>query len=364
MSEKASHPYARLPDTSFWGRAVAGVAPEALDPVICVPFRISASDKVATAGSCFAQHIARHLQNVGFNYFVSEAAHPILPAAVAESFGYGMFTARYGNIYTARQLLQLLQRAHGNFVPRDNHWQDDDGRWRDPFRPRIEPEGFASLRELELDRKQHFAAVRRALAELDVFVFTLGLTEAWVSREDGAVYPLCPGTAGGTFDEQRHAFHNFSVSETVADLLASIDFLRNINPAARVILTVSPVPLVATADQRHVLTATTYSKSVLRVAAEEVCLQREQVAYFPSYEIITGGYSRGRYFAQDLRSVTEEGVSHVMRTFLKHFAGVDARAGAVARSAAPVDAHTASMEHLVQVHCDEEVLAAAAQRPN
>jgi len=362
MTERPSHPYARLPDTSFWGRAVAGVVPDDLDPVVSVPFRISASDKVATAGSCFAQHIARHLQNVGFNYFVSEPAHPVLPAAVAEAFGYGMFTARYGNIYTARQLLQLLQRAHGDFVPRENHWADADGRWRDPFRPRIEPEGFASLRELELDRRQHFDAVRRAVRELDVFVFTLGLTEAWISREDGAVYPLCPGTAGGTFDEQRHGFHNFTAAETVADLLASIDFLRNINPSARVILTVSPVPLVATADRQHVLTATTYSKSVLRVAAEEVSRQREQVAYFPSYEIITGGYSRGRYFAQDLRSVTEEGVTHVMRTFLRHFAGVDAASMPAQRKQPAVDAHVASMEQLIQVHCDEEVLAAAAER--
>ncbi|MES2303044.1 MAG: GSCFA domain-containing protein, partial [Pseudomonadota bacterium] len=83
--------------------------------------------------------------------------------------------------------------------------------------------------------------------------------------------------------------------------------------------TVSPVPLVATAENRHALVATTYSKSVLRVVAEEVARTDSRVEYFPSYEIITGSYSRGRYFESDLRSVTPEGVAHVMRVFMKHF---------------------------------------------
>ena len=80
------------------------------------------------------------------------------------------------------------------------------------------------------------------------------------------------------------------------------------NPRVKVILTVSPVPLVATAEEAHVLVATTLSKSVLRVAAEVVSARGRDVAYFPSYEIITGPQARGRYFAEDLRSVTDEGV--------------------------------------------------------
>ena len=69
------------------------------------------------------------------------------------------------------------------------------------------------------------------------------------------------------------------------------------------------------------LVATTYSKSVLRAAIDEVCSRHEHCDYFPSYEIVTGNYSRGRYFEGDLRSVTPEGVRHVMRLFLKHYAG-------------------------------------------
>jgi len=38
-----------------------------------------------------------------------------------------------------------------------------------------------------------------------------------------------------------------------------------------------------------------------------------------SFEIITGSYTRGAYFAGDLRSVTEAGVKHVMQVFMNSF---------------------------------------------
>ncbi|WP_428660504.1 GSCFA domain-containing protein [Reyranella sp.] len=41
-------------------------------------------------------------------------------------------------------------------------------------------------------------------------------------------------------------------------------------PGVRFLLTVSPVPLKASASQNHVLAATTYSKSVLRAVAGQL----------------------------------------------------------------------------------------------
>ena len=315
----SDHPYRSLPDHCFWRRSIAGVSASDVDPVVHAKFKISRNDRIATAGSCFAQHIARHLTQSGFNYFVTETAHPHV-AHIANDYNYGLFTARYGNIYTSRQLVQTIKRAYGLFVPQDDAWPTTDGRVIDPYRPQIQPDGFASLDELTEDRRQHFAAIRRAVEELDVFVFTLGLTESWYFLADGAVYPLCPGVAGGVFDETKHGFVNLDVGHVIADLTETIDLIRSKNVNARFILTVSPVPLIATMEDRSVLASTTYSKSVLRVAAEEVAARYDEVAYFPSYEVITGSYTRGRYFDEGLRDVTEEGVSHVMRLFMKHYA--------------------------------------------
>lgn len=296
---------------------MAGRAIEDIDPVSTPPFRIDADTRVVTAGSCFAQHVARHLREHGHPCFEAEPAHPLLSPALAEAFNFGIYAARYGNVYTSRQLLQLWRRASGRFAPVDDIWAGDDA-WFDPFRPTIQPGGFGSVREFQQDRRQHFAAVRQAFGEMDVFVFTLGLTECWASREDGAVYPLCPGVAAGRFDSDRHVLLNLSVDEVVADLSTFIDEVRQVNPDMRMILTVSPVPLAATAENRHVLTATAYSKAVLRVAAEQLC-RLPGTYYFPAYEVVTA--AGPGYMAEDRRSVLERGVDHVMSLFFRHVLG-------------------------------------------
>lgn len=358
------HPYTALPDHRHWRRGVVEPAAgdiAAVDPVVRAAFTLPRDARIATAGSCFAQHVARHLRMHGVEPFVTERAHPLVPPDQAAAWGYGDFSARYGNVYTARQLLQLMLRAFGEFQPAVTAWPAPDGRWVDPFRPRAHGGGLGSRQALDADRAQHFAAVRRLFAELDTFVFTLGLTETWADAADGAVYPVCPGVVAGTFDPQRHVLQNHGVGEVVDDLAQFLFLLRSINPKADVILTVSPVPLMATAEDRHVLVATSLSKAVLRVAAEQVAAMHERVAYFPSYEIITSPFNRGAYFAPDLRSVTETGVGHVMRLFLQHYLGIAAdEAPYPARPARPASEacshHAATAQAVVQAMCDEEAL--------
>src|SRR3954453_5360972 len=118
-------PYTTMPDRAYWRRAVSPLPPSEVDPLAetKLAFTISSSDRVMTAGSCFAQNIAHYLAEAHFNLIVTEKAHPIAPRHAARDFNYGVFTARYGNIYTARQLLQLLRRAYDSFHPREDLWE-------------------------------------------------------------------------------------------------------------------------------------------------------------------------------------------------------------------------------------------------
>ncbi|WP_370462814.1 GSCFA domain-containing protein [Ruegeria sp. PrR005] len=341
---------------------MAEVHPSEVTPVVEAPFTILESDKIATAGSCFAQHIANHLSRSGYNYLVTENANPRFEFE-SRNFNYGVFTARYGNIYTSRQLVQLFDRAYGNFEPEDVTWKNAKDQWVDPFRPQIQPNGFESEDELLADRQQHFARVREAFESLDYFVFTLGLTECWRSKSDGAVFPVCPGVSGGEFSPEKYEFHNLSCSEVVADMTTFIGKLRYINPHAKVILTVSPVPLIASASSQHVLPATVLSKSILRVAADQLQSELNDVFYFPSYEIITGSFNRGQYFGSDLRSVTPEGVAHVMSVFMRTCTDSKAEVTqqlklAATKEALPTGTSVERIEHALQVVCDEEALDA------
>lgn len=345
----SQHPYKGAPDYRLWRRAMAGRNADQVDPAGGFAWRISPRDRVVTAGSCFAQHIAQHLRARGFNYVLTEPPHPSLMEAVAREFQYGVYSARWGNIYTARQLRQLFDRVFGRFCPVDDIWQQD-GAYYDPYRPAIQPGGFASRAEFVADRVRHFTACREAFLGMEYFVFTLGLTEGWINRADGAVYPVCPGTVAGVFYPEQHLFHDFSVDEIVADFRGFLAGLRAVNAGVKVILTVSPVPLAATAKDMDVLQASVLSKSVLRVAAG-ILAGDEGVAYFPSYEIVTGPQAQNAFEA-DLRSVSEETVERVMRIFFRQVTDAG-EVGPVVEAAPVVNAKTA-----MEVICEEERLGA------
>jgi len=311
-------PYKSFPERNWWRRAVADVPRGELDPHSGEdpPFTISPQTQIATAGSCFASNIAIALRERGFSYLVTEPGPAELDAEARTRSSYGVYSARYGNVYTPRQLVQLVERAEGSFVPDEPFWEHGRG-WRDPFRPQVQPNGFASEAAAAADRALHLAAVRELFRSCEVFVFTLGLTETWASTVDGAVFPACPGCPHGSYDPARYRFENFTVAELIVDLERFLELLRGLNPSCKVIFTISPVSLVATAEPRHVLTSTVYSKSALRAAADEVASQHEHVAYFGSYEVIC--HSGNDYFAADRRSVTPEGIAHVMGSFFRYF---------------------------------------------
>ena len=313
-TDYGDHPYRRLSDRSVWRKAVAEKSPYSLEEIYRSKFPITAEDRIVTAGSCFAQHIARKLRESGFNFCDYEPAPPLFPVDLARSFNYGVYSARYCNIYTVRQMLQTFERAFGSFVPREPAWKNGLG-FADPFRPALEPEPFVSVEDLENSRRSHLEAVKTVFLQSDVFIFTLGLTEAWVSKADGAVFPLCPGTVAGSFDESQYEFKNFSYFEIFEDLVAFMGKVRAVNPAMRFLLTVSPVPLTATKSDQHVLSATSYSKSVLRAVAGHLSQEIDFVDYFPSYELITGPSMRSMFFEPNMRSVHPAGVDYVMSHF-------------------------------------------------
>lgn len=311
------NPYKKLADFNFWSRSISNLYPSMIDP--CTKSEIIQSgEKVSTLGSCFAQHISKRISDSGLNYYVPECAPKDMSMEEAQSKNYGVFSARYGNLYTVRQALQLFERAYSIFEPMELVWQDND-RFVDPFRPLIEPGGFSQENILHESRVKHFIAVREVCEKSDWIVFTLGLTEAWENLKDGSIYPFAPGVSGGVYNPSLYNFVNFNILETIADLKALITFIRNKNQTVKFLLTVSPVPLIATYESQHVLVSTVYSKSVLRVACEEIIRSMSNVYYFPSYELITSTAVSGKYFRDDLREVSPLGVSHVMRVFEKHF---------------------------------------------
>lgn len=359
MAGQSQNPYEELEARAYWRTAVADVGADGISGLWQPKFRITPLMRFVTAGSCFAQHIGRALAERRYGWFDAEPVMAYMPEDMRRAYGYGVFSFRTGNIYTPKMLCQWLEAAVGDGALPSEIWEEG-GRYYDPLRPKIEPEGFVSPEELTAARAATLAAIRLSVETADVFVFTLGLTEHWYNAETGMEYALCPGTAGGVFDPALHKFGNHDFVATHAAMRRAVDLMAAANPNLKVLLTVSPVPLTATATGGHVLTATTYSKSVLRAVAGQIVAEYPQVDYFPSYEIITAPVFGGRAYQANQRTVAPEGVAGVMDRF---FADQLAAFGPIAKDEWPPKPKRAR-KNKAPAHwnlaCEEEILAAFA----
>lgn len=313
----AKGPYGDLPASAFWRSAI--VEAECPSDVYVKKYLITKADRLMTAGSCFAQKIGAALSVSGFQVIDAEPPPKGLPRWRHGTYGYGLYSARYGNIYTTLQLLQLAREALRVKDLDVIAWKKND-RYVDALRPSIEPYGFQSLAELRAHREHHLDRVRYCLLEMDVLIFTLGLTEAWRHRPSGRILPVAPGVITDNVQLDEYEFINFGYHDNLRYLkrfLRLVERYREKQSPLRLVLSVSPVPLTATASSRHVLVANTYSKAVLRAVAEELFLNNPNVDYVPSYEMVTNPRQLSRHYCGNWRSISDEGVAAAMSVFLE-----------------------------------------------
>lgn len=310
------NPYQTLEDQAFWKKFVSESSLFEVGPLWKPKFEIREKHKVVTFGSCFAQHIGQALKSRGYNWYIPENAPKGTSEELSKRYNYNVFSARTGNIYTTSLLKQWVDWAVNGKNSPDELWVKD-GRFYDPFRPRIEPNGFLSKEELMISRNVAIDNFKRCILESDFFVFTMGLTESWRNLKEGHEYAMCPGTVAGEFDGSLHGFENQDFRLVYRNLKDSIQIIRSKNKSIKFILTVSPVPLVATRSNNNVVSATMYSKSVLRAVAGQLSEAVGYVDYFPSYEIINSPVYKGIFFDPNMRTVSPFGVGFVMDHFFK-----------------------------------------------
>jgi hypothetical protein len=306
------NPYDALEPKAFWKLSVAGVEGEVL-PWPAKVFPLSGQDRIATAGSCFAQNVAKYLR-----------AAPDVSLMETETLGETdpVYSGRYGNIYTPRQMTELLDEClSGTPDLGAPIIRRSDERYVDVFRPFMATNGFDSAKAVLDARAAHLTAIRPVFTDSSIFVFTLGLTEVWCADQGstpGRAYPVCPGVYSDDHNRP-YTFCNLSFAESLADTTRFLNRLAAVNPGVRVILTVSPVPLTATASGDHVLTATMLSKSILRAVAGELAATRDDVVYFPSYEMVANPFGTGSGYEENRRSVRADVVAAIMEVFRNAF---------------------------------------------
>jgi hypothetical protein len=317
------HPYLNIKSYQRWGATYKSFDYSEINFHVSPKFQLTKNLKISTAGSCFAQHISQHLSKLGIKTYKAELPPTFLKSDHAELATFDIYSARYGNIYTTKQLRDLIDQSIGIRPQINDIHQNDDGSFTDMLRPSFTTIKYTKHSDLIELRSHHLSCVKEIIYKSDVFIYTLGLTEAWENSKEDYVYPVCPGTAGGNYDDSLHKYVNYEFEDVQSDLKYSIEKLRECNPKIKIILTVSPIPLAATFENKNVAVSTCLSKSVLRSVAEWAKNKYDFVDYFPSYDILTSPAAGGRYFDFTFRQVNAMGVDLAMNEFIRTMVDVD-----------------------------------------
>lgn len=261
---------------------------------------VNKSTKVSSIGSCFAEEILLWMKKNGFNVMEPE----------------------WGMVYNPRNIRLIVEGGleYAQFNPKERFWDFGDGDIRTPYiksSKELTPIKLGS--SLEQARKNEailFNKFGKVFREVETLIITLGQTEYWATEKEYPFYAApWTGIERGIFN---HKAYNLSHAEVKADLDVIVDLLKKHNPSINILISISPVPLVASVlEGNSAYIAAGRAKSILHSATLEVVEQWKNVYYMPSYEVVTS--SPQTMFKSDGRHVLESAVVTIMETFQRLF---------------------------------------------
>jgi hypothetical protein len=241
------------------------------------------------------------------------------------------FTNKY-NTFSIYNELRWALDPNAEF-PSNSIVHVGNGSFYDPHtNPALQPSDFDET----LRRRELIKSVTRRVSECRVVVITLGLVEVWRDKDANVfMNQVIPDMLSHYPD--RYELHTTNFADNFSNLEAIHALLKQYgHHDVRIIVTVSPVPLMATFSTEDVVVANTYSKSLLRAVAQEWAAKYENVHYFPSYEIVQNSDPRLTW-EEDRRHVKGHVVQHIMRLFLRnYFSGFPVTSAKLCASPNPV----------------------------
>jgi hypothetical protein len=234
--------------------------------------RMKAGDKVFCIGSCFARNVEAALRKSGITV-ESGMVH-----------GGALVTPDTFNVYsTASMLNELRWGLDPTFAFNEHTFLEQADGFSDPHTALT---GVRTLERCRLLRNDIITTTRR-LKECQFLILTLGLVEAWFDTANATYLNVRPPRSMVMADPQRFELHQLDYNDNYRGLEAIVELLqRHGRHDVQMVLTVSPVPFVATFSDADVVVANTYSKSVLRSVAQDFSVNHANVRYIPVYDSI------------------------------------------------------------------------------
>jgi tetratricopeptide (TPR) repeat protein len=273
IATRKANPVAYWPERSGSNRLEPVTKPEFRST-----FELEPGERIFTIGSCFAREIEGELLKRGFKVPVQEILKDPLFADIGT-----IVLNNYGTPSIYNELAWALG-SDQPYIPKDHILEVQSGKFVDiHLHPTVPPANW----DVCLSRRATLQYLMRQSLECRVIVITLGLAEVWYDSATHYYLNNIPRPALLRAYPDRFDLHVLSYEGAFHYFEKALLLLRSKGRKdQRVVLTVSPVPLLATHRPIDVIVANTYSKSVLRAVAETICAKYDWIDYYPSYESV------------------------------------------------------------------------------
>lgn len=263
-----------------------------LRTVLDVPafdFNLDYSSGIITLGSCFSEVIGNYLQHRKF----SVKNNP------------------FGTVYNLKSLCDVTGNAVDGISPAEQRVVSRDGL----FFHLAYHSGFYSESREQLLEKIRVAGedFRAFLVQAELLIITLGTS--WVYKFDDETVSNCHKLPASRFKK-----HLLTLEEQRKLLDLLVARVRSVNPALKLMLTVSPV--------RHIkdgIPENSLSKAILRLVCEEAVKGYPATCYFPSYEVMIDDLRDYRFYKSDLIHPAEVAENHICGLFMNSVMTEEAR---------------------------------------
>jgi len=243
--------------------------------------KISLNSPLLTIGSCFSDSIGNKLSENKFHVLVNPFGTVYNPISIHETL-----KNTIGLQYPSKESFLLRQGVFFNY-----HFHSKFSATNEEY--------LVRKITLEIDRSHEF------IKKSKVLIITYGTSFVYERTDTNEIVANCHKVPGSMFNKKL-----LSVEKIILSFQSLYKSITENLSVEKIILTVSPV--------RHIkdtLEFNSLSKSILRVACQDLARQYSNVVYFPSFEIMIDDLRDYRFYKDDLIHPTPMAEEYIWEKF-------------------------------------------------
>lgn len=245
------------------------------------PFKISYRDKILFIGSCFSEEIGNKLKELKLNVLQNPNGILYDPLSISDA----LFSYFENKPFDEKNLFEL----NGLWHSWKHHSVFSGADKKDVLK--------------KISASQSWA--HAFLKEANFLIITLGTAFYYQLKDNDKNVANCHKAPSAFFEKKL-----IPTDEIISEMLSVLAALEIFNPKLKIIFTVSPVKHV-----RDGIVENNRSKAKLIEAVHSIEEQKENVFYFPSYELVTDVLRDYRFFKNDLVHPNETAINFVFENF-------------------------------------------------